>query len=106
MAQSMAQETIRGEKERAMSQYDDSTPTKWQKRLLPLMKGMIIGLTIFFFLASFGQLIYLHLNIEKVPHQDIGQSLSLLSDNSELTFQEKIEASRLKAITMLEANAL
>jgi len=39
----------------------------WQLRLLPLMIRMIVGLTVFFFAASLGQLVYLHSVIERVP---------------------------------------
>ena len=39
----------------------------WQEKLLPLMTWMIIGLTIFFFVASFIQLYYLHQKIDNGP---------------------------------------
>ena len=38
---------------------EDAGVSTWQVRLLPLMARMLIGLTVFFFLASFGQLFYL-----------------------------------------------
>lgn len=36
---------------------------RWQRRLLPLMSGMLIALTVFFFLVTFIQISYLHYSI-------------------------------------------
>ena len=49
---------------------EDTSVSAWQQRLLPLMARMLIGLTVFFFLASFGQLFYLHSRIENAPTMD------------------------------------
>lgn len=38
----------------------DRGATMWQEKLLPFMTIMVAGMAIFFFLASLGQLIYLH----------------------------------------------
>lgn len=46
----------------------DASDHRWQMQLLPLMRGMIVGLTIFFFAASLGQLIYLDREIQNAPH--------------------------------------
>lgn len=43
---------------------------RWQKKLLPTIIRIIIYLTIFFFIASLGQLIYLQTRVEKVPEID------------------------------------
>jgi hypothetical protein len=43
---------------------------RWQKKLLPTIIRIIIYLTIFFFIASLGQLIYLQTRIEKAPEID------------------------------------
>ncbi len=40
---------------------------RWQKKLLPTIIKIIIYLTVFFFIASLGQLIYLQTRIEKAP---------------------------------------
>lgn len=40
---------------------------RWQRRLLPLMMWMVVGLTLFFFIASFAQLAYLHVTIKNAP---------------------------------------
>ena len=39
--------------------------TAWQRRLLPLMVRMVVGLALFFFAATLGQLVYLHLELSK-----------------------------------------
>lgn len=43
---------------------------RWQNRLLSTIIKIILGLTIFFFVASLGQLIYLQTRIEKTPGID------------------------------------
>lgn len=42
----------------------------WQQRLLPLMSRMLIGLTLFFLVASFVQLYLLHERIDHAPTLD------------------------------------
>ena len=49
----------------------DSTDQRWQRRLLPVMIRMVVGLTFFFFAASLAQLIYLNRVIERVPQLDL-----------------------------------
>ena len=64
------------EEVKAITQYEKA----WQRRLLPVMVRMLAGLTIFFFLASFVQLFYLHSRIEKAPSielKDIGRTVVL-----------------------------
>lgn len=75
--------------------------TNWHMRLLPLMKRMIIGLTFFFFVASFLQYYYLQQNIERAPKLNIQESFSNIPNEQEL-----LSASKFKASVMLEANAL
>jgi len=85
---------------------EDVDYKKWQGRLLPFMTRMVVILTFFFFFASCGQLIYLHWNILKGPKLNTHESLSLLSLSSDPKPEEILEASKLKAIIMLEANSL
>ncbi len=47
--------------------------SEWQERLLPLMIRMVVGLTLFFFIASFAQLAYLHVTIKKAPEVRVEQ---------------------------------
>ncbi len=85
---------------------EDEYYRKWQTKLLPFMTRMISALTLFFFLASFGQLIYLHVNIRNSPTLNINESFSQLPPSSNLTTQQTIEASKLKALIMLEGHSL
>lgn len=39
----------------------------WQRRLLPLLIRMVVGLTLFFFVASVGQLAYLYWHLNQEP---------------------------------------
>jgi hypothetical protein len=87
-------------------QRESVSPDRWQQGLLPLMKGMIVGLTFFFFIISFVQLFYLHRRIERAPALDINDSFAHLETDTELSFEDSISASRLMALMMLEANAL
>ncbi|MCI0388965.1 MAG: hypothetical protein MOB07_09415 [Acidobacteria bacterium] len=89
-----------------MQSQEDVDYKKWQNRLLPFMTRMVVILTLFFFFASCAQLIYLHWNILKGPKLSTNESLSLLSLSSNSTHQEILEASKLKAIVMLEVNSL
>ena len=88
------------------AQQNAMSHDRWQKRLLPLMKGMIVGLTFFFFIVSFVQLFYLHRRIERAPALNISESFSHLKKGADFSFEDAISASRLKALMMLEANAL
>jgi len=44
---------------------------QWQTKMLPLMKQMVVGLTLFFFIASCVQLYSLHRSIENSPKLDV-----------------------------------
>lgn len=80
---------------------------KWQEKMLPLISGMIIGLTVFFFLASLVQLFYLHMSIEKAPKQEITESFAgLVEGQEQFTFDNKLAIARFKSLMLLEANAL
>jgi hypothetical protein len=68
------------------------------------MERMVVGLTVFFFLASCVQLIYLHRRIDQAPRVDVRE---LLPDApAQTTLQETMELARLRAIIALEANTL
>ncbi|MEJ2559204.1 MAG: hypothetical protein P8186_23910 [Anaerolineae bacterium] len=90
----------------ADSQPEELTPDTWQVRLLPLMSHMVIGLTLFFFVASFAQLAYLHWSISRSPRMELGEALAMLSPAPDATLEEMLAASHLKVLATLEANAL
>lgn len=48
---------------------DDDGPRAeaWQRRLLPLLVRILVGLTIFFFVITLGQLVYLHRHLQNEP---------------------------------------
>lgn len=63
----------------------------WQNKLLPLMTRMLIGLTVFFFLASFVQLFYLHQKIENSQKLNLNSEIKIkdeiFKDSSELQLE-------------------
>ncbi len=88
----------------------------WQRRLLPLMIGMVVVLTAFFFVASFVQLYYLQTRIENAPQLDLKPALTSL-DNVEAGLkaqggaaaasqESRIEFVKWKSLLLLEGNAL
>ncbi len=79
---------------------------KWQKKLLPVMIGVLVVLTIFFFVASFVQLYYLHTRIEKSPALDLEPALALLEKNVTSNSQQRLEYAKWKALAILEGHAL
>jgi hypothetical protein len=79
------------------------TPRKWQERLLPVMVGLLIGLTIFFFGVTFVQMSYLHSSMLQIP----ALNLQSLPDNDMMagatTFADKATARRLEILAKLES---
>lgn len=88
----------------------------WQKRLLPLMVGLLVSLTGFFFIASFVQLYYLQTRIEQAPRLDLGPAMAQLDAlardmqdgkaGDQLAINNRLEYARWKTLSLLEANAL
>jgi hypothetical protein len=79
---------------------------KWQERLLPLMSGLLIGLTVFFFAASFIQLLYLHANISRAPQVDLGPAAGSDPVVQALNFEQLMQARQLDIESRLEANLI
>jgi hypothetical protein len=88
----------------------------WQKRLLPVMVGLLVSLTAFFFVASFVQLYYLQTRIERAPRLDLSPAMASLDEiakdvqngkvGDQLAFNNRLEYARWKTLSLLEANAL
>jgi hypothetical protein len=88
----------------------------WQEKLLPLMAGMVVALTAFFFVASFVQLYYLQSRIEQGPRLDLAPAMIAARDlETDLTrtatfdkdrFNTGFEYMQWRALLLLEANAL
>jgi len=76
---------------------------KWQERLLPTMNGLLIGLTIFFFLTTFGQMAYLHWSILQIPEVNIDPSSGATLSASAETFKDRENARELEVRSRMEA---
>jgi hypothetical protein len=92
--------------EQKTTESEDSKLSAWQTNLLPLMTYMIVGLAIFFFLASLCQLAYLHWSILGGSRADACEPLDVLSHDSLLTPEEVLSASHLQMSTTLECYVL
>jgi hypothetical protein len=89
---------------------------RWQKQLLPLMSGMLIALTAFFFVASFLQLYYLQNRIEHAPQLDLGPAMANLDSleselsksgvRDEAVIERRIEAAKWRSLLLLESNVM
>ena len=88
----------------------------WQRRLLPLMVSILVGLTAFFFIASFVQLYYLQNRIEHAPQLDLRSAINSFDDfekdvksgavKDKAVFDNRFEYARWKMLSLFEANAL
>ena len=77
----------------------------WQNNMLPLMKRLVIGLVMFFFIASCIQLLYLHRTIQDAPTLNIETYLLNLSKEippAKRSFQDV----KYYALVLMENNAL
>lgn len=81
-------------------------PHAWQERLLPLMARMLIGLTVFFFVASFVQLFYLHTRIENAPTIDVGRLLRTVGAEEPLVEAERLAIQQANTAAALEVNVI
>jgi hypothetical protein len=79
---------------------------KWQKRLLPFMTKILITLSVFFFLGSVIQFLYLNNLIFNNPKINVQRPLSDLILDSSLTHEQILENTRLKALVLLEEGSL
>lgn len=83
----------------------DLSLNKWQKNMQPLMKQLIVGLALFFFIASCAQLFYLHRTIEQSPKLDLEKYISTFSAGKPLS-STKHEKLKFYTLILLENNAL
>jgi len=85
------------------SKKNDRQPRKWQERLLPLMINLLVALTLFFFIATFFQISYLHWSILQYPEidLDISNAYSITANigNSDDQFASR----KLELLARLEA---
>jgi hypothetical protein len=82
----------------------------WSRRMVPLMTKMLVGLTIFFFLASAAQLSYLHYQITEGPESDLGGPLAMMGMTLDPETREAgdtgLPAAAVAALTVLELGAM
>lgn len=82
----------------------------WSRRMVPVMTQMLVGLTIFFFLASAAQLSYLHYQITEGPETDLAGPLAMMGVTLDSETQEPAEtnlpAAAVAALTLLELGAM
>jgi hypothetical protein len=79
---------------------------KWQKNLLPLIKGMILGLAIFFFLMSLLQLYYLNTKITRKDNAEILKIVQAVQETGNISIEEKIMVARTKTLILLEKESM
>ena len=82
-----------------------SLDAAWQRRLLPLMVRMVVGLALFFFVVTLGQLAYLHWELSKPMHSEIPAAVHQLV-TQETPFSGDRKAAELGIAAMLEDEAL
>jgi len=73
---------------------------KWQDRLLPLMVGLLLGLTIFFFVSTFIQMTYLHRSIMQIDPINLSYSADVPLP---LDYDEWVNARQLEINSTMEA---
>lgn len=78
----------------------------WQIALLPLMTVMLVGLTLFFFAASFIQLNNLHSRISDSPKVQLERTIALVNSETHRTSADILRAGELQILAALEGYAL
>jgi len=80
---------------------------RWQVRLLPLMKWMVVGLASFFFVTSLVQLVYLHWEIARAPEVDLRAAQGNLAKLPEsATEDQRLAAFHAQSAVLLELHAM
>lgn len=78
----------------------------WNRLLLPLMIGMLLGLTLFFFAASLFQLYAVQASIADSPRLDLASSLKAMSLPAQAGSRERQALQRWKTLSLLEEHAV
>lgn len=85
--------------------HSKKSTRQWQERLLPVMTGILVGLTLFFFLATFVQLAFLYTNIMQIPEPAIVSPVEQVSFEH-LTFDQQLSVRQLDYSARLEGYTL
>jgi hypothetical protein len=75
---------------------------KWQDRLLPVMVGLLIVLTLFFFSSTYWQLYYINQSILRMPTIDIQPASGVPLMTSAKTFDDMLKARELEVKSNME----
>ena len=76
---------------------------RWQNRLMPVMIWLMIGMTIFFFVATFIQMAYIHWSMLRIPPVDLSPAIEDAQTNHNMTFNELIDSREREIAGRLEA---
>ncbi len=87
----------------ARSKKSNKQPKKWQERLLPLMINLLIALTLFFFIATFFQISYLHWSILQYPEIDLDVSDTYPITTNAASSDDQFASRKLELLARLEA---
>jgi len=80
---------------------------RWQQRLLPFMRGMLVAVAMLFFVASYSQLYLLNQRIFDTPPIDTREATSVLSSiGTPVHPQDALAIARLRSLVALEASGI
>ncbi len=79
---------------------------EWQIALLPLMTTLLVGLTLFFFVASFVQLRDLNARISNSPTVQLERTIEQVDSPAHQTSPQILRAAELKILASLDGYAL
>ncbi len=82
---------------------NEASERDWQRRMLPLMAQVVLGLAVFFFVVSLIQLTYLHMRIREAPTLDLSVAFTELTNDTDLTFDQRYRVTRLRVLAGLDA---
>ena len=79
---------------------------QWQQKLLPLMVRMLLGIAVFFFMASIAQLAYMHWRIDQTSRLDLREPTQLLLAATGSPDLDRSERATLLIRGLLEADVI
>ena len=86
---------------------EDRATTKWQERLLPLMVGMLVGLSLFFCVALIAEGFRIQKHIEESHEIDPRPTLEKTGNPDKAkSFDDLMELAQLQTMAVLESNAM
>ncbi|MEW5914816.1 MAG: hypothetical protein AB1762_00355 [Gemmatimonadota bacterium] len=79
---------------------------EWQRRMLPIMVQMVIGLAVFFFVVSLVQLTYLNNTIRSAPDIDLEPAFAMLEKQQPTTEAEHLRAVQLRILATMDKGTM